>query len=1185
MKKKRIIISMLTLLCCCTGAWADEVDNDTHLKYTVANDEVTITGFADDFTPGANYALVIPDVIDGKPVVAVGASAFIDKTNFTTLTIGKNVKTIGTDAFRRTKSMTSVTFAPDGVLETLGESAFRGCDELTEFVMPNTVATIGKYVLQANAKLASVILSNQLTTLSTQALCNCPMLKTVNIPESITKIESGAFRNDNGGLEEITIPSTVTSVSSDAFNGCSNLKTVIWNSATVPENIFKDKTSLQTVTFGEGVTTIKNNAFQGCTGLTELTIPATLTKIETFAFTGCTNVTTVTTQDGTLAKTGDYYELSTLAHWRLFSVLVLANNTANAKMTADIDLGNDQTMIGFYNGYPWDSYSYQGTFDGQDHTLTIYYVTTKNHYTAPFQYIENATIKNLHVTGTINATHGGVGGFVGYTSSGSIINCRSSIALTSSFTGSAGYGGFVAGGSPNIKDSYFDGSFNAPNACSCGGFVGGNMSKTKIDNCLFNPQSFVVGVDETYSYSGPFTTWDGSNQSVTPTNSYFTFHVNTSQQGTRAYTSENVPEGAPTTEVTAADGNKYYVITRITGLTDDKDFEYGQAGYYFVNLNKTGTKTLTLTADDVQELEKASASTIKIYDDQGKTGASMCGNSTLVLNAPEGYQLQLTGYVNTYNADFEDNFKVYDGSSTSATLLYEKGSGFEKVNIGTFTSTGRSLTINFTGIHEGLNLTATLIKASSVYTVNVNNPATGGSVAASPASAAINTVVTLTATPPDGCIVNSISITGNMDNWVGVTGGHWYDYYDANQATFTMPGSDVTVTPTFINPLTEANKISINMPHRGTNSIAIPSTIRSFKVYDDGGPNKNYSINGEGILILTAPEGCVLQLTGNVYIHNGNYDDCFYIYDGDGASEETKIGQFTGQVDVGTITSSGRSMTLRLVSDYYNTKSGLNLTATLVPSVQIADNSDDLSALEAYAGRTCTVTYSRSFTEAKSSTVCLPFAFAKGSVGTFYTFTGISKNESGEYIATMTEYTGDNLVANTPYLFTPSTTGSVDFGGTYTLPASITAGSTTSGDWTYLGTYKTISWTEAPTGIYGFSAQAVEEQGISQGQFVKVGAYVRIKPMRCYLKYKSGSANYAGARGMNRAADEELPETIKVRLIGADGEVTAIGSLQTKTGEVTFDKDAWYSLDGRRIEGKPTVKGIYVNNGKKVIIK
>ena len=58
-----------------------------------------------------------------------------------------------------------------------------------------------------------------------------------------------------------------------------------------------------------------------------------------------------------------------------------------------------------------------------------------------------------------------------------------------------------------------------------------------------------------------------------------------------------------------------------------------------------------------------------------------------------------------------------------------------------------------------------------------------------------------------------------------------------------------------------------------------------------------------------------------------------------------------------------------------------------------------------------------------------------------------------------------------------------------------------------------------------------------------------------------------------------------MRLIGANGEVTPIGSLQTKTGEVTFDNDAWYSLDGRRMVGKPTAKGIYVNNGKKVVIK
>ena len=247
---------------------------------------------------------------------------------------------------------------------------------------------------------------------------------------------------------------------------------------------------------------------------------------------------------------------------------------------------------------------------------------------------------------------------------------------------------------------------------------------------------------------------------------------------------------------------------------------------------------------------------------------------------------------------------------------------------------------------------------------------------------------------------------------------------------------------------------------------------------------------------------------------------------------------------------------------------------------------EGITALSTYGGLQCEVTYLRSFTKDKASTVCLPFAYTKKEGdGLFYAFTGIDK-ENGSYIATMTEPSTTTLTANTPYLYMPSTTGNVDFSGTYTIPATLEAGSTTSDDWTFLGTYETVSWTEAPTGIYGFSAQNVDAQGISQGEFVKVGAYVRVKPMRCYLKYKNGS-NYtggSGARSMNRAAatDEELPETISVRLIGANGDITAIGTLHTKTGEVQLD--GWYTLDGTRITGKPTRKGIYVNNGRKVVI-
>jgi hypothetical protein len=176
----------------------------------------------------------------------------------------------------------------------------------------------------------------------------------------------------------------------------------------------------------------------------------------------------------------------------------------------------------------------------------------------------------------------------------------------------------------------------------------------------------------------------------------------------------------------------------------------------------------------------------------------------------------------------------------------------------------------------------------------------------------------------------------------------------------------------------------------------------------------------------------------------------------------------------------------------------------------------------------------------------------------------------------MTEPRSTTLEASTPYLYLPNATGEVDFSGAYTIPAELTAGEATNNGWTFKGTFETIEWEEAPTGVYGFAAQ--DEDGIYQGQFVKVGSYVRIRPMRCYLE----NDRFAGARGSNRAA-EQLPETIKVRLVGADGEVTAIGTISTKTGEGTIDNEAVYSLDGRRVMN-PT-KGVYVKNGHKVVIK
>lgn len=46
--------------------------------------------------------------------------------------------------------------------------------------------------------------------------------------------------------------------------------------------------------------------------------------------------------------------------------------------------------------------------------------------------------------------------------------------------------------------------------------------------------------------------------------------------------------------------------------------------------------------------------------------------------------------------------------------------------------------------------------------------------------------------------------------------------------------------------------------------------------------------------------------------------------------------------------------------------------------------------------------------------------------------------------------------------------------------------------------------------------------------------------------------------------------------------VTSIDDVRIANGGQT---DSWYSFDGRRLDRKPSVKGVYIHNGNKVIVK
>ena len=263
-------------------------------------------------------------------------------------------------------------------------------------------------------------------------------------------------------------------------------------------------------------------------------------------------------------------------------------------------------------------------------------------------------------------------------------------------------------------------------------------------------------------------------------------------------------------------------------------------------------------------------------------------------------------------------------------------------------------------------------------------------------------------------------------------------------------------------------------------------------------------------------------------------------------------------------------------------------------------------------GNIKSVTYNRPFNTAQAATVILPFSYiCNGNEGgKFFGFKEVVYDENlHKWVCTMVEpgEEGTNnvttLTANTPYVFMPndatlseptmafpnisSMTDGVVTLQTTTANDGLYGGATTNAAWNFYGTYKGKSWAVA-SNDYGFAAksgEAVGGEAVEAGQFVRFTTGAFIKPMRCYLSYVGTSAPAPARRLTRAAATDDLPQSITVRLVSRSGETTAIGTLDTKTGELSFDSEAWYTLDGVRLSSKPSTKGIYINNGKKVAIK
>lgn len=246
-------------------------------------------------------------------------------------------------------------------------------------------------------------------------------------------------------------------------------------------------------------------------------------------------------------------------------------------------------------------------------------------------------------------------------------------------------------------------------------------------------------------------------------------------------------------------------------------------------------------------------------------------------------------------------------------------------------------------------------------------------------------------------------------------------------------------------------------------------------------------------------------------------------------------------------------------------------------TLTLADDGTGVTGLT--EGWTGNIQWNRAFAGGKKHTVCLPFEpTALLTSGKVFEFTGISGDKM-----VMTEVSATTLEANKPYIFEPT----ADMTDITFNNVTVNIGQdpkTTQADFTFQGTYTSkTTWTEAELGkCYGFTAKAAD--GYEQGMFAKLNDGASAKPFRAYLQY-TGSGTLkddlddasAGTRGL-----VSLPDAIGIIWVMADG-TTAISSLTQQSQQTTAN--GWYTLDGRKLSGKPSKKGVYVSNGQKVIIK
>ncbi len=793
----------------------------------------------------------------------------------------------------------------------------------------------------------------------------------------------------------------------------------------------------------------------------------------------------------------DPYTISSDDEWNIFAILVNSgtNNFSGkfVKLTKDIEVS---TMVGVWSDTESERCAFSGTFDGDGNTITATITDEDNQGIALFRYINNATIKNLKVAGTITSNQYHASGLVGFSkgTNNSIEDC----VVTASVSGSKYVGGIVG----HALDSNIDISGCVYSGLMTGGsnytgvFVGwGNSGTRTVTDCLY------IMADGQSTSNFDLVKDDGCTLNIS--RCYKT--TNAGSQGTLALVSNTDP-----------------------GNLGDLVQDYGLVKAYANGILSDGTYYVArVLVGSGTNIDPYTISTTVEWD----IFAYLINNGT-----------------NSFSGQF---LKLMADISVTTKCGTVSGSTQENAFSGTFDGNGKTITATITdNDNQGAALFcyingATIKNLKVAGTITSNQRHVAGLVGFAKGTCSIeNSVVTTTV---DG--------SNSSDGYVGGIVGHALD-------------ANISISGCVFSGL---------MTGGGTAKGAI------FGWGDDGGTKSVTDClyimadgqNTTGLDLVRKHAGDVSVTNSYKTTGIGTYGTQGYAL----AAAPANLG--AAGTNYGMVKAYANGIL------YGGTYYGLPTAA-----ISLANNSDNTATISGAVGYVAAVTLNGRtlYKDGAWNTICLPFNVnltgspLEGATARTLTSASISGSTLnltfGDEVST--------LVAGTPYIIKWERASDYVDDNAHNIVNPVFSGVTISTD---KHDYDTSEHTTAQTiGNVTYPAVNTDTRVRFLGTY-KSTAFdatdntVLLLGGANTLYYPTTGAGLGAQRAYFKLGDgEALARQLTAFNIDFGDESTGIVTISKESGSEGV-ATGWYTLDGRRLDGKLSRAGVYINNGIKVVIK